>query len=123
MATPTNVLGTPLQCCCTDPLTGFYRDGYCRTGPGDVGLHTVCAQMTEEFLAFSRATGNDLSTPVPAYAFPGLQPGDYWCVCVQRWVDAFQHGVIAPVHLEACHLSVLEFVDLEVLREHEAKQA
>jgi uncharacterized protein len=118
MSQRTNVLGTPLECCCTDPLTGFYRDGYCRTGPGDVGLHTICVQMTRAFLEFSLAAGNDLSTPRPEYDFPGLTPGDYWCVCVQRWVQAMEHGVIAPVHLEASHISVLEFVDLDLLRRH-----
>ena len=114
----TNVFGTPLQACCHDPMTGFYRDGYCRTGPDDKGLHTVCAVVTAEFLAFSRARGNDLSTPRPEYDFPGLQPGDAWCVCVQRWVEAFEAGVAPPVRLAATHISALEFVALETLELH-----
>jgi hypothetical protein len=116
----TNVLGGPLQPCCFQPMTGFYRDGWCRTGPGDHGLHTVCARMTREFLEFSRARGNDLSTPRPEYDFPGLKPGDHWCVCVTRWVEAFEAGCAPPVRLEACHVSVLEFADLEHLKAHAA---
>jgi len=115
---PTNVLGGPLQCCCLRPLAGYYRDGYCRTGPGDVGLHTVCVEVTDEFLAFSRARGNDLSTPVPEYEFPGLKAGDKWCLCVTRWREALMAGMAPPVDLAASHLSVLEFVDLEDLQEH-----
>ncbi|WP_309396040.1 DUF2237 family protein [Cerasicoccus maritimus] len=114
----TNVLGTALQCCCQDPMTGFYRDGYCRTGPGDEGLHTVCAEMTAEFLDFSRRTGNDLSTPYPEFGFPGLEPGDRWCLCVTRWAEALTAGVAPPVILEACHNSALEFVDLDQLKAH-----
>ncbi len=113
-----NVLGDPLQCCCKSPATGFYRDGFCQTGPGDTGLHTVCAQMTDEFLAFSQEQGNDLVTPAPQYNFPGLTPGDRWCLCVTRWVEAFEAGCAPPVLLASCHLSVLEFADLEVLRQH-----
>lgn len=122
MSEPTNVLGTALKCCCRDPLTGYYRDGYCRTGPGDVGLHTVCVEVTAEFLEFGRAQGNDLITPVPEFDFPGLQPGDRWCVCVTRWADALEAGVAAPVSLEACHISVLEFVSLEDLQRHAVEQ-
>ena len=117
---PTNVLGGDLQCCCTDPVTGFYRDGYCRTGPGDVGLHTVCAVMTAEFLEFSAARGNDLSTPRPEWGFPGLQPGDRWCLCVQRWVEAFEAGLAPQIVLEATHSSAIEFVSMEDLLEHAA---
>lgn len=113
---PKNVLGTELRPCCYSPMTGFYRDGLCRTGPGDVGLHVVCAQVTEEFLEFSKASGNDLSTPQPAMAFPGLKPGDRWCLCVTRWKEAFTAGVAPPVVLEATHISALEFVDIEDLR-------
>jgi uncharacterized protein len=101
-----------------NPMTGFYRDGYCRTGPGDEGLHTVCAQVTREFLDFSKAAGNDLGSPQPLYGFPGLEPGDFWCLCVERWVQALRAGCAPPLLLQACHLSVLEFVDLEVLMEH-----
>jgi len=113
-----NVLGGELSCCCSNPVTGFYRDGYCQTGPGDTGLHTVCAEMTAEFLEFSRNQGNDLSTPVPEYGFPGLQPGDRWCLCIARWQEAHQAGVAPRVYLEATHISTLEFVDLGDLREH-----
>jgi uncharacterized protein (DUF2237 family) len=115
---PTNVLGGELQGCCQNPVTGFYRDGYCRTGPGDHGLHTVCAQVTGEFLAFSVRQGNDLVTPRPEYDFPGLRAGDRWCVCVQRWHEALVAGCAPPVVLEACHISALEFVDLEALQAH-----
>jgi len=118
---PTNVLGTELQCCCRDPLTGFYRDGYCRTGPGDVGLHTVCAQVTRDFLDFSVLQGNDLVTPHPEWEFPGLEPGDKWCVCVTRWKEALDRGVACPVDLEATHASALEFVTLEELQAYALK--
>jgi uncharacterized protein (DUF2237 family) len=118
---PTNVLGTELQCCCRDPMTGFFRDGYCRTGPEDAGLHTVCVQATREFLDFSVLDGNDLVTPHPEWGFPGLEPGDKWCVCVTRWKDALEHNVAAPVVLEATHSSALEFVTLEELQAHALK--
>jgi uncharacterized protein len=121
MADPTNVLGGKLECCCRNPITGFYRDGYCRTGPGDDGLHTVCAIMTDEFLEFSTERGNDLSTPVPEYDFPGLISGDRWCLCVTRWQEAFEAGCAPPVVLEATHISALEFVSLEDLRAHAAQ--
>lgn len=117
---PSNVLGTPLRACCKDPMTGFYRDGYCRTGPDDRGLHTVCAVMTAEFLAFSRAAGNDLSTAMPEYGFPGLQPGDHWCLCVTRWAEALAAGQAPQVVLEATHVQALEFVSLEDLQAHAA---
>lgn len=115
---PSNVLGGPLRPCCFEPVTGFYRDGYCRTGPGDVGLHTVCAEITAEFLAFSQSRGNDLSTPRPEYQFPGLRPGDQWCLCVTRWKQALDAGVAPRVLLEGTHLSALEFVSLEDLQRH-----
>lgn len=114
----TNVLGTELTACCHDPLTGFYRDGYCRTGAGDHGVHTVCAIMTAEFLEFSLSRGNDLVTPHPEYHFPGLKPGDRWCLCVSRWAEAFDAGLAPPVVLEATHSSALEFVDLKDLQSH-----
>jgi len=113
-----NVLGGELVSCCTSPMTGFYRDGLCRTGPEDIGLHTVCARMTAEFLAFSKEAGNDLSTPRPEYEFPGLAPGDCWCLCVTRWRDALEAGKAPQVVLEATHMSALEFVELEDLRAH-----
>ncbi len=113
-----NVLGGPLADCGSDPVTGFYRDGCCRTGRGDVGLHVVCARVTEEFLEFSAGRGNDLAAPVPAYGFPGLKPGDQWCLCAARWKEALEAGVAPPVVLEATHVSTLEFVDLEDLERH-----
>jgi uncharacterized protein (DUF2237 family) len=112
-----NVLGTDLEPCCFQPVTGFYRDGFCRTGADDEGVHTVCAEMTREFLEFSRAAGNDLITPVPEFHFPGLRPGDRWCLCVERWAEALAAGVAPPVILEACHMSAIEFVSLDDLKE------
>jgi hypothetical protein len=99
-------------------MTGFYRDGFCRTGADDLGLHVVCAEVTAEFLQFSALCGNDLSTPNPAFGFPGLQPGDRWCLCVLRWKEALEAGVAPPVVLEATHISALEFVDLDDLQRH-----
>ena len=113
-----NVLGGPLRACGLDPLTGFYRDGRCETGPDDVGTHVVCAVMTAEFLAFTRGRGNDLSTPRPAVRFPGLRPGDRWCLCVSRWNEALDAGVAPPVVLEATHAKALETVPLGALRAH-----
>lgn len=118
MAGAKNVLGEPLQPCCTDPMTGFYRTGCCDTGPGDIGLHLVCARMTMKFLAFSRSRGNDLTTPFPEADFPGLKPGDCWCLCVKRWQEALEAGVAPPVVLAATHISALEFVSLEDLTAH-----
>jgi len=120
---PTNVLGTELRACCRDPLTGFYRDGFCRTGPEDTGLHTVCAEMTRDFLDYSVLMGNDLVTPHPEWGFPGLQPGDRWCICVTRWKQALERGVAPPVDLNATHSSALEFVSLEQLQAHALKRA
>ena len=117
MSTGRSVLGTPLETCSESPLTGFYRDGCCQSGPGDVGLHLVCAQVTDEFLDFSRARGNDLTTPIPEFGFPGLVAGDRWCLCVERWKEAWEAGVAPRVVLSATHISTLEFVDLDVLRE------
>lgn len=112
-----NVLGTNLIPCSTDPLTGFYRDGCCNTGPQDQGLHLVCTEVTAEFLEFSAEVGNDLSTPRPEWGFEGLTPGDRWCVCVERWKQAYDAGYAAPVVLEATHMSALEFVSLEELQQ------
>ena len=117
-AMPTNVLGGELKCCCLRPRTGFYRDGFCRTGGGDHGVHVVCARMTREFLEFSVSQGNDLVSPAPEYGFPGLEPGDRWCLCVTRWQQALEAGCAPPVVLEATHLSALEFVSLEALQQH-----
>jgi len=111
-----NVLGGPLEPCGDDPVTGFYRDGSCRCGREDVGLHAVCAVMTEEFLAHQQSVGNDLSTPRPEWAFPGLQPGDRWCVVAARWVQAYQDGVVAPVVLASTNERALEVVPLEWLQ-------
>jgi uncharacterized protein (DUF2237 family) len=112
-----NVLGTELMTCSTNPITGFYRDGCCNTGAQDQGLHLVCTEVTEEFLEFSQDVGNDLSTPRPEWGFPGLAPGDRWCVCVERWKQAYEAGYAAPVVLEATHMSALEFVSLQELQE------
>jgi uncharacterized protein (DUF2237 family) len=111
-----NVLGEDLMPCSIQPLTGFYRDACCNTGPEDAGRHVVCAEMTTEFLRFSRAVGNDLSTPRPASGFPGLVPGDRWCLCASRWQEAFEHGLAPPVILASTHESALEVCRLEDLR-------
>lgn len=115
---PKNVLGGELKSCCTDPMTGFYRDGTCNTGPDDTGKHTVCIRATDEFLAFSKSVGNDLSTPMPQYDFPGVKDGDQWCLCVTRWQQAFEAGMAPQVVLEATHESALQIVKLEDLRKH-----
>jgi uncharacterized protein (DUF2237 family) len=116
MSKAKNVLGTPLQACSLDPLTGFYRNGCCDTGRGDHGVHVVCILATAEFLEFSRSRGNDLSTPVPEYDFPGLKPGDRWCLCASRWQEALEAGMAPQVVLEATHMAALEFVSLEDLQ-------
>jgi uncharacterized protein len=121
--TERNVLGGPLATCSREPLTGFFRDGCCRTGPGDAGVHTVCAVMTREFLAFTVRAGNDLVTPQPQWDFPGLLPGDHWCLCAARWLEAAQAGAAPPVVLEATHERSLAVVTLELLRQHAAKPA
>ncbi len=121
MAKARNVLGGELQSCSRDPVTGFYRNGCCDTGAGDMGIHVVCARMTAAFLAFSKEQGNDLSTPSPEMNFPGLKPGDRWCLCVSRWREALEAGVAPPVILEATHIAALEYVDLEDLKAHAAQ--
>jgi hypothetical protein len=113
-----NVLGEKLEDCSRDPITGFFRDGCCKTGPNDTGSHTICAQVTAEFLAFSRARGNDLSTPRPEFNFPGLKPGDSWCVVAARWREALEAGVAPPVKLNATHQAALNYVSLEDLQRH-----
>ena len=113
-----NVLGGSLDPCGTDPVTGFYRDGSCACGDDDVGLHAVCAVVTGEFLEHQRSVGNDLSTPVPAYAFPGLTPGDRWCVVAARWLQAYRDGVAPPVVLAATHEETLAVIPLDALKEH-----
>lgn len=113
-----NVLGGPLRPCSTEPLTGFYRDACCNTGDEDRGLHTVCAIMTTEFLAFSRSAGNDLSTPLPDYGFPGLKPGDRWCLCAARWKEALEAGQAPYVVLKSTHAATLQIVTLAALRRY-----
>eukprot|EP01026_Neomeris_dumetosa_P013335 TRINITY_DN1466_c0_g1_i2.p2 TRINITY_DN1466_c0_g1~~TRINITY_DN1466_c0_g1_i2.p2 ORF type:complete len:148 (-),score=18.37 TRINITY_DN1466_c0_g1_i2:220-663(-) len=112
-----NVLGGSLKCCCTAPKTGFYRDGFCNTGPNDYGVHVVCAEVTEQFLNYTKAQGNDLSTAHPPY-FPGLKPGDKWCLCASRWKEAYDDGVAPKVVLEATHENALRYVSLEQLQSH-----
>jgi uncharacterized protein (DUF2237 family) len=111
-----NVFGDRLEECCSNPLTGFYRDGSCNTGPEDFGVHTVCTRVDAEFLAFSKSVGNDLSTPLPEYGFPGLKPGDCWCLCAARWKEAFDAGKAPRVRLAATHEATLEIVPLDLLK-------
>ena len=113
-----NVLGTELQSCCKDPMTGFYRDGFCKTGEQDVGTHVACAIMTEEFLKYTKAKGNDLSTPRPGFGFAGLQPGDRWCLCAARFRQAHDEGCAPQVDLSSTHRRALDIVSLDILRAH-----
>ena len=113
-----NVYGNPLIPCSTAPMTGFYRDGCCNTGADDRGIHTVCAVMTDEFLQYSKKMGNDLTTPLPHYNFPGLKPGDRWCLCVLRWKEALDADLAPPLVLEATHQTALQYVSLEDLEWH-----
>lgn len=113
-----NVLGSPLAECSRDPLTGYFRDGCCRTRPDDLGLHVVCAEVTAEFLRFSKARGNDLTTPILELGFPGLLPGDRWCLCATRWLEAWTQGMAPPVVLVATHQRALDVIPLEALLEH-----
>ncbi|WP_167342985.1 DUF2237 family protein [Nonlabens sp. SY33080] len=113
---PKNVLGTALESCCTNPITGYWRDGYCRTSIQDVGTHVVCAVMTEEFLEFTKSKGNDLSSPIPAYQFPGLKPGDKWCLCVLRWIEAEKAGCAPNIILKGTDSNALKFTNLETLK-------
>lgn len=116
-----NVLGNPIKECSIDPITGFFRNGNCSTSPDDIGSHTVCAQVTRKFLEFSKATGNDLSTPNPQFGFQGLQPGDYWCVCAPRWKQALDANCACPIRLESTHIGALQYIDLVDLRKHAIK--
>lgn len=120
MEEPRNVLGGPLQECSSEPVTGFYRDGCCNTGPEDFGVHTVCTVLSADFLAHQKAVGNDLSTPRPEYGFSGMAPGDRWCVCASRWWQAYEAGAAAPVVLAATHVRTLRLIPLEALREYAA---
>ncbi len=118
---PKNVLGSELKSCCTDPMTGFYRDGFCKTGADDRGSHTICIVATDEFLRFSKSRGNDLSTPRPEFSFPGLKAGDKWCLVAARWQEAFDAGMAPSVFLEATNENALQFVRLEDLRKYAVK--
>ena len=121
IAQSVNVFGQSLSLCCNSPKTGFYRDGFCNTGNSDFGTHVVCAEMTQEFLEFSKSKGNDLTTPNSNYSFPGLKPGDKWCLCVLRWKEAYYAGRAPKVYLEATHDKALKYVTIEQLIEHALK--
>lgn len=116
-----NVLGTSLEPCCSEPAAGYFRDGYCRTTQQDSGTHVLCAIMTKEFLEFTKSRGNDLSTPIPQWSFPGLQVGSKWCLCISRWLQAEREGKAPFVVLEATHLKALEYTTLKLLKQYEAK--
>lgn len=118
-----NVYGKPLIACCTNPMTGYFRDGFCRTMPQDYGTHVVCAEVTKEFLEFSKRRGNDLTRPIPQWQFPGLQPGDKWCLCISRWLEAYKAGVAPKIDLNATHEKALEFTTLDVLEEFSLENA
>ncbi len=117
-----NVLGADLLSCNCSPMTGWYRDGSCKTDPTDIGMHTVCAVMTDRFLTYSKAQGNDLSTPMPQYNFPGLKAGDHWCLCAPRWKQAYEDGMAPMVNLEATEVSTLRVVDLEILKQFDYRK-
>ncbi len=119
---PLNVLGEPLNLCSCNPKTGWYRDGFCSTDNSDLGKHTVCCVVTEAFLRYSKAQGNDLSTPIPEFGFVGLQPGDHWCLCAPRWKQAYEDGMAPLVCLDATEISTLQIIGIEVLLEHAFKQ-
>ena len=116
-----NILGTNLEVCSLNPITGFTRNGCCETGPEDLGQHTVCAEVTDDFLQFSRLQGNDLMTPRPEFNFTGLKPGDRWCLCASRWLEALEEGIAPPVVLEATHEKALEIIDLAELKYHQLR--
>ena len=116
-----NVLGTNLESCCENPVTGYFRDGYCRTVQEDFGTHIICAVVTEEFLQYTKLRGNDLTTPIPHWKFPGLKPSSKWCLCISRWLEAVKVGKAPFIILEATHAQALEYTTLEVLKEYEYK--
>lgn len=116
-----NILGTNLEVCSLNPITGFTRSGCCETGPEDLGQHTICAEVTDEFLQFSKLKGNDLMTPRPEFNFTGLKPGDRWCLCASRWLEALEEGIAPPVILEATHEKALEIIDLAELKYHQLR--
>ena len=113
-----NVLGSELQLCCSDPMTGYFRDGFCNTNNMDAGTHVICAIMTDEFLEFTKSRGNNLSSPVPEFNFPGLKTGDGWCLCALRWKEAFEAGVAPAVKLESTHEKALQYISLADLKTH-----
>lgn len=113
-----NVYDEPLETCCEDPMTGFFRDGCCNTADEDLGMHTVCVELTDDFLQFSKRMGNDLMTPIPEFNFPGLSAGDRWCLCASRWLQAHQAGVAPRVHIRSTHKRTLEIVELSLLKAH-----
>lgn len=113
-----NVLGEPLKLCCSSPMTGFYRDGFCQTGDRDLGVHVICAEVTDEFLAFTKSQGNDLQTPAPMFNFPGLKAGDRWCLCASRWQEALAAGVAPLIDLNATHEAALKVVPIEILQQY-----
>ncbi len=115
---PQNVFGEPLQLCCSSPVTGFYRDGYCQTGDRDLGVHVVCAEVTQAFLDYTKAQGNDLETPNPMFNFVGLKAGDRWCLCASRWKEALDAGVAPPIDLAATHIAALKVVPLDILQQY-----
>ncbi len=119
---PLNVIGKPLKTCCSDPITGFYRTGKCETGPMDFGTHTVCAEITQEFLDYTKSKGNDLATPNPSHGFLGLKPKDKWCLCAKRWKEAFDAGVVTPVYLDATEIKTLAVASLDELSTLKPKQ-
>lgn len=114
-----NIFGNTLEICSLDPLTGYFRDGYCNTGPSDTGTHVVAATITREFLDFTKSRGNDLETPIPDYGFPGLKPGDSWCLCALRWLEAEREGVAPTINLKATHAKALEFIGFDTLKKYE----
>jgi uncharacterized protein len=116
-----NILGTKLEMCSLDPITGYYRDGYCNTGPADAGSHVIAATITQEFLDFTKSRGNDLQTPIPEFGFPGLKPGDNWCLCATRWLEAERANVAPPVNLCATHSKALQFIEIETLKKYEQR--
>ena len=113
-----NIFNKPLESCCTEPATGYFRDGFCRTASDDVGTHTVCAIVTQDFLDYSAARGNDLMTPIPQWNFPGLQPGDKWCLCISRWLQAEKVGKAPFILLEATHIKSLQYTSMEMLQKY-----
>lgn len=113
-----NVLGESLASCCYAPITGYFRNGFCHTATTDLGQHTMCVLMTAEFLNYSQKVGNDLITPLPEIDFHGLEPGDFWCICVTRWVEAYQAGIAPPIKIHACHQAVLSYVPIDVLMDY-----